>query len=164
MNIIQSAILLSLGLQHKSSSIVATELGLPLSQVLSLFNKAIRKFSEYFDRICASAIEEAMSEEHKNVEKATASLKPTSVTLEEELQSGEKEIRERQKRDREALFAELGISDVINGNKDGQLSQYAIKATDDEWAGTLRNLKLSNAKPIGIVSVKAPKRHVFLKY
>lgn len=158
MSIIQSAILLSTGLQRKTSNAVATELNLPASQVLAIFNKAIRKFSSYFDRICASAIEEAMKDEHKNIEAVKASLKPTAVSLEDEIKSGEQEIRERQKRDRESLFAELGISDVIEGNKNGQLSQFAIKATDEEWAGTLRTLKLSNAKPIGIVSVKAPKR------
>jgi hypothetical protein len=149
-----------MGLQRKDSKTVSSELNLPLSQVLAFFNKAIRKFSDYFDRICASAIEDAMHDDHKNVEKATASLKPTAVSLEDEIKSGEQEIRERQKRDKESLFSELGISDMVNGNNNGQLSQFAIKATDDEWAGTLRSLKLSNAKPIGIVSVKAPKRQV----
>lgn len=149
-----------MGLQRKNADTVSTELNLPRSQVLAIFNKSVRKFSDYFDRICASAIEDAMSEEHKNVEQATASFKPTPVTLEEEIKSGEQEIRERQKRDKESLFAELGISDVVNGNKNGQLSQFAIKATDEEWEKTTRNLKLSNAKSIGggIVSVKAPKR------
>ncbi|KAI6182608.1 RNA cytidine acetyltransferase [Aphelenchoides bicaudatus] len=154
LSIIQSAILLSLGLQRKNSNKVATELNLPVSQVLALFSKAIHKFSTYFDQMCVAAIEESMKDEHKTVK----SLKPTKVSLQEELKSGEQEVRQRQKRDRESLFAELGISDALSGNEKGQLSQFAIKATDDEWAGTLRTLKLSNAKPIGIVSVKAPKR------
>lgn len=124
-----------MGLQRKNAGIVSSELKLPTNQVLAIFNKAIRKLSEYFDRICVSAIEAAMQETHKNVEAVIASLKPTTVSLEEEIKSGEQEIRERQKRDRASLFAELGISDVIAGNHSGQLSQYAIKATDEEWAG-----------------------------
>ena len=42
---VQSAILLALGLQRKSLESVEAELGLPVSQLLSLFAKAIRRLS-----------------------------------------------------------------------------------------------------------------------
>lgn len=150
-----------MGLQRKSCTTVAGELKLPLNQALAIFNKAMRKFSDYFDRVCLSAIEQTMQEVNKNLEDTTISFRPTEVTLEEELKSGELEIRERQKRDRESLFDELGIANVIGGgDNNGKLSQYAIRATDEEWAE--RTMKLSNAKQIGIVSMKAPKRQVHL--
>lgn len=41
----QSAILMSLGLQHKSVTALEKELSLPSSQILALFNKVIRKIS-----------------------------------------------------------------------------------------------------------------------
>jgi N-acetyltransferase 10 len=40
---LQSAIMLSQGLQHKSIDSVAAELELPARQLLALFNKAVRK-------------------------------------------------------------------------------------------------------------------------
>ena len=43
---VQAAILLGLGLQHKSVEGLQGELGLPVSQLLALFNKLVRRFGD----------------------------------------------------------------------------------------------------------------------
>ncbi|KAI6207695.1 RNA cytidine acetyltransferase [Aphelenchoides besseyi] len=156
LDIIQSAVLLCMGLQRKSADTTATELNLLNNQVMAHFNKAMRKLSDYFDRVCESAIEAEMN--GGKAESTIERLKPTSISLEDELKNAEQEIRARQDKDRQNLLTELGLGDVLTGNKTGQLSQFAIKASDEEWAGALKNVKLSNAKTGGIVSIKAAKR------
>ncbi|KAI6203059.1 RNA cytidine acetyltransferase [Aphelenchoides besseyi] len=157
LDIIQSAVLLCMGLQRKSADITATELNLLNNQVMAHFNKAMRKLSDHFDRVCESAIEAEMND--GKVESTIERLKPTTISLEDELKNAEQEIRARQDKDRQNLLTELGLGDVLTGNKTGQLSQFAIKASgNEEWAGALKNVKLSNAKTGGIVSIKAAKR------
>jgi len=147
LDIRQSAVLLSMGLQRKNADVVAAELGIPESQMLANFNKAMLKFSNHFDALCMSAIEESAEVPMSAVD----TLYPTSTTLEEDLNAAEQEIRARQSRDKHNLLEELGI-------ERGQLSQFAIKASSDEWAGALASLRLTNARPGGILSIKAPKR------
>jgi len=45
---VQSAIMLGLGLQHKTVDQLATELELPSSQLLGLFNRTMRRLEERF--------------------------------------------------------------------------------------------------------------------
>lgn len=56
----QAAILIGLGLQYKHIDTVSTELKLPASQALALFNKAVRKFTMYFKRIYEKDVEKKM--------------------------------------------------------------------------------------------------------
>jgi hypothetical protein len=65
-----------MGLQRKSAEVMASELDIPLNQALALYNKALRKFSDYFDRICMSSIEQDVE---------TTSAFPPNVIVEEEL-------------------------------------------------------------------------------
>ncbi|MFH4980783.1 hypothetical protein AB6A40_007492 [Gnathostoma spinigerum] len=67
LNGVQSAVLLGLGLQHKSMTTLAAELDLPSNQLQALFNKAIRHLSEFFDSLCKEAIAERL--EHDQEEK-----------------------------------------------------------------------------------------------
>ena len=63
----QAAILIGMGLQHKYIESVATELKLPISQALALFNKSIRKFTQYFKRMYEKDIEKGMKKAEKQV-------------------------------------------------------------------------------------------------
>jgi len=81
LDIIQSAILLSMGLQRKTANMVAAELNLPVSQLLANFNKLIRKFTDYFDRICTTAIKKTMGEEHMIAEEVEDLGKYESMRL-----------------------------------------------------------------------------------
>ncbi|OBA19422.1 DUF699-domain-containing protein [Metschnikowia bicuspidata var. bicuspidata NRRL YB-4993] len=57
---VQGAILLAVGLQHKSIDDVSKELGLPASQAMAMFSKIVRKFSTYFRSVLSKHIEQAM--------------------------------------------------------------------------------------------------------
>ncbi|KAI9597054.1 GNAT acetyltransferase 2-domain-containing protein [Syncephalis fuscata] len=54
---VQSAILLAIGLQKKSVDDLEQELHLPVSQILAMFVKVLRKCSAYFNTILSSAVE-----------------------------------------------------------------------------------------------------------
>ena len=82
---VESAILLGLGLQHKSVDDMVIELDMPANQLLALFNKAIRRLSEYFDKICINAIRSKM--ETESAQRAESSgvpstLQPVPISLE----------------------------------------------------------------------------------
>lgn len=48
-----------MGLQHKDVDQVSGELNIPVSQILALFNKAVRKFNNYFKKIYEEEIEKS---------------------------------------------------------------------------------------------------------
>ncbi|MCP9261111.1 N-acetyltransferase 10 [Dirofilaria immitis] len=87
LNTVQSAILLGIGLQHKTVDVLITELDLPINQLLALLNKTIRKLSEYLDQICVDAVRQKLMDE---------------------LHEAAVEIKERQERDRARLKEEIG--------------------------------------------------------
>ena len=60
---IQHAILIGLGLQHKTISQLVKELNLSSQQLLALFNKSIRKFSKYFDKIYKDYLKNKLKEQ-----------------------------------------------------------------------------------------------------
>ena len=53
----QAALLIGIGLQHKSIDAVSGELKLPVQQALALFNKMIKKVTKYFKNIYENEIE-----------------------------------------------------------------------------------------------------------
>merc|ERR1719232_2365355 len=56
---VQQALLCGVGLQRKGMDELATELALPLNQVLAMFNKAVKKMSTAFRNLLVE--EEAMA-------------------------------------------------------------------------------------------------------
>lgn len=148
LNVVQSAILLGVGLQHKTVDTMVSELDLPSNQLLALFNKAIRRVSEYLDRICMQAVESNIRETDVRETKVSfpdEKLQRIAVSIEDDLNEAAKEIKERQAKDREKLKAEI--------RKD--LKQFAIKGTEDDWTNALQNVDLQTVKsPGGILTVK----------
>ena len=57
----QAAILIGIGLQRKSFSEISSSLRLPISQVLALFNKTMKKFVKSIRRVFEQHIEEEMA-------------------------------------------------------------------------------------------------------
>ncbi|CAJ0592877.1 unnamed protein product [Cylicocyclus nassatus] len=119
----QAAVLLGLGLQHKSAETVQEELDLPQSQVLAFHSKTIRKLSEEFDAICMESLRQLIPDKTRDLDKeeqaaAVARLKPLAESLEDELNKAAEEIKVRQLKDKKALLEET----------EGDLSQYAINA------------------------------------
>lgn len=59
---VQSAILLAIGLQHKSIDDISKELNLPANQTIAMFAKIIRKISVYFRDLVNKSVEETLPE------------------------------------------------------------------------------------------------------
>ncbi|GJJ13493.1 hypothetical protein Clacol_007747 [Clathrus columnatus] len=120
---VQSAILLALGLQRKTVEEAETELQLPVSQVLALFAKSLRKINTRLDELRKAAMSAELPplpqpdvEKEKEADGAT-SWKPLQQDLDEELaEAGNEE----QKRLREMI-------DSLD------LSKYAINDSHADW-------------------------------
>lgn len=132
---VQSAILLGLGLQHKTVDKLAEELGLPPTQLLGLFNRTIRKFVQYLNGVAENFIENTIM--NKEIGNENVQLKPIDKSLHDELETAAKELKAKQK----AELAKL---------KRENLEQYAIKGTDADW-----NSALSGKKNKNLISVKS---------
>lgn len=130
----QSALLLGLGLQHKSVEQLEKEIDLPSSQLLGLFNRMIRKFVQVFTSIQEKAIETQMAKT-KDV-----AMEPTVSSLNDDLNEAAKEFEERHKQDLEKV-------------KDLDLEEYRIRGDDEEWDQALK--KGGNT---AVVSIKSDKK------
>jgi len=129
-SLVQSSILLALGLQHKTVETVEEEMDLPVSQALALLNRTIRKFVTTFNRILEKEVEATM------IETEEPSMEPTRRTLDEELTEAADDFKEEHKK----TVAKLVDMDI---------SQYAIKGSDKDWRDAIKG----HSK--GIVSVKS---------
>nr|ALU63749.1 N-acetyltransferase 10 [Haliotis madaka] len=130
LSVVQSGLLLGLGLQHKTVADLEKEFELPTSQLLALFNKVIRKVSKCFTEIVEADIESLMAEE-KDVK-----MTPVSQTLEDDLKEASDKVKEKQKQEK-AILTNL------------DLAQYAVKGSEDDW-----KVALTNQTKAGIISVK----------
>ncbi|XP_044292828.1 RNA cytidine acetyltransferase [Varanus komodoensis] len=131
----QSALLLGIGLQHKTLDQLEKEIELPSGQLMGLFNRSIRKIVQLFNTIQERAVEEQMTAT-KEVE-----MEPTLKSLNEDLEEAAREFQEKHKQD-------------IGKLKDLDLSQYVIRGDDEEW-----NEVLSRAgQGASVVSLKSDKK------
>ncbi|CAH2325808.1 RNA cytidine acetyltransferase [Pelobates cultripes] len=131
----QSALLLGIGLQHKTVDQLEKEIDLPGSQLMGLFNRVIRKMIQLFNRIQERAIEDEMGTAKEVV------MEPTLKSLNEDLEEAAKEFQEKQNKEMEKL-------------KGVDLSQYAIRGQAEEWNEVLKK----TGKHASIISVKSDKK------
>jgi N-acetyltransferase 10 len=82
MSYAQLAIVLTVGLQHKDMDAAAKELGLPIPQVMALFNKAVRKMYAALRAGKTREIEAEMPAQ------SIPKLNPHAVGLDEDLEDG----------------------------------------------------------------------------
>nr|XP_020638486.1 RNA cytidine acetyltransferase [Pogona vitticeps] len=131
----QSALLLGIGLQHKSLDQLEKEIELPSSQLMGLFNRTIRKVVQLFNTIQEKAVEEQMAATKDVV------MEPTLKSLNEDLEEAAKEFQEKHKQD-------------IGKLKDLDLSQYVIRGDDEEWNEVLTKA----GENASVVSLKSDKK------
>jgi hypothetical protein len=178
----QSAILMSLGLQHKTVSDLERQLSLPSSQVLALFNKVVRKLSTLLRSVEESAlVTEIGPEDH--VQAAANSL--PSEGLEQSLNAdlvaagddgGRNEAEECDKDDgvfggkeyedgenaKKVTGTAKDKSHQCNANGDAAYASasagggYEIAGDEGEWDSILARATKEGAPDI--VSIKATKR------
>eukprot|EP01114_Cavostelium_apophysatum_P015200 TRINITY_DN4099_c0_g1_i2.p1 TRINITY_DN4099_c0_g1~~TRINITY_DN4099_c0_g1_i2.p1 ORF type:complete len:1031 (-),score=293.42 TRINITY_DN4099_c0_g1_i2:2-3094(-) len=80
----QCAILLGMGLQRKTLEETADELTLPYDQVRALFNKGMRKFSQYFKSIVEKSIEKSLP--YNQLEEKVDSVRKNTSSIETDVQ------------------------------------------------------------------------------
>merc|ERR1711915_16030 len=167
---VQSALLLGVGLQHKSVEDLETELEIPASQLLGLFNRLMRKVAARMKRAFEEDAEQQMGFTKDVEEKtlSTAALAPLTQTLEEELKEGAKveydktlkrlhsdgEEQDSSDDDDDTEVVEVKTA-KLNALKGVDLKQFEIKGNDSQWAKAIKN---GGGKSIGIVSVKGSKK------
>ncbi|EXB24806.1 hypothetical protein L484_005185 [Morus notabilis] len=129
----QASVLLCIGLQGRGISDIEGQMGLERQQILSLFIKAMKKFSKYLNNIDAKEIESSMPR-LREIE-----MQPNDIAMEEDLKRAARQAEEQMKPDME------GVLDPE------MLQQYAIGANFD-------NALQNNDGKIpsgGLVSVKS---------
>ncbi|XP_077143106.1 RNA cytidine acetyltransferase [Ranitomeya variabilis] len=131
----QCALLLGVGLQHKSVDQLEKEIELPSSQLMGLFNRIIRKVVQSFSGILERAVEDEMATTKEVV------MEPTLKSLNEDLEEAAKEFQQKHKEEVQKL---KGID----------LSQYVIGGEDDEWNEVLK----TTGQNASIVSLKSDKK------
>lgn len=135
LSVAQNALLLGIGLQHKSMDQLEKEIELPVSQLMGLFNRVIRKIVQVFNRVQEKAVEEQMGAVKEVV------MEPTLQSLSEDLEEAAREFQQKHKEEVQKL---KGIN----------LSQYVIRGDDDEWNEVLKK----TGKAASIISVKSDKK------
>ncbi|XP_043938781.1 RNA cytidine acetyltransferase [Protopterus annectens] len=131
----QSAILLGIGLQHKSVEQLEKEIKLPVGQLMGLFNRIIRKVVQLLNSVQEKAVEQQM------VATKEVLMEPTVKSLNEDLEEAAKEFKERQKKDIEKL-------------KEMNLTEYMIRGDDEEWNEVLKKAGQNTT----MVSIKSDKK------
>ncbi|KAJ1894293.1 N-acetyltransferase 10 [Kickxella alabastrina] len=162
---VQACILLGLGLQRKSIDCVEKELHLPSRQILALFTKILRKFSNYFRNLETKALEQEFDAEKPAA--VIASLKitatsnngkraltddeawdPTGKSLEDDLAEAGREVTD------EFKLKQRELIDAMD------LSQFAINQDNEGWTAAEEQIKKAAVKGVTVaqtvVSVKNP--------
>jgi N-acetyltransferase 10 len=144
---VQRAILLAIGLQRKSIDDLEKELNLPVAQVLAMFIKTIKKFSNAFREIEKAAVEKELPPEPRQNGDANEDREkfvPLDRDLGEEIEEAGDEVisalREKQR-------------ELINSL---DLEKYALGGTEEDWADALASRRKEAAEGM-VVSVKGSK-------
>jgi len=132
----QSAVLLGLGLQHKTVEEIATELTINVQAVLAYFQKAIRKIVQ---KIRDTREKQVASELPATQSAKEVQMDPTVQSLEEDLQESETGTNQEIKQEREKLI------------NDPSIARFAIRGNDAAWKQALKP-----NQPAHIVSVQVP--------
>ncbi|XP_058459201.1 RNA cytidine acetyltransferase [Malaya genurostris] len=136
---LQKAILLGIGLQHKSIDKLAEEFNMPNNQVLAKFYDCMKKLTKYINSTLEITIESTMVQE--NSLNTGTELMALDKSINEDLAEDVRILQKKQKKELAKLKKE-------------NLNQYVIKGTDEEWKNVLTNNKST------IVSIKSgEKRH-----
>jgi N-acetyltransferase 10 len=156
---VQAAIIIALGLQHRTVEDLEKELQLPVSQILAMFIKTARKFSKLYRDLHLQRIEEAeakpatpkptpetIKEETPSTEKRSIanvdSWSPTAQGLDDDLDEAAKEARNRLREKQRELINSL------------DLKQYAVGGNEEDWNEELKKKGKNIGKAVLNISSK----------
>jgi N-acetyltransferase 10 len=124
LSLVQSAILIGIGLQHKTVEELEKELQLPPNQLLALFNKIIKKMISLLEEINMNSMKKVMFKD-RNESDPSKSMQPLEQSLEDELNEASKKVKlDEQNQKKELLNVDL--------------KQYEIKGSEKEWVDALK--------------------------
>ena len=137
LSVVQAAIFVSLGLQHKLLEEIEQELNLPASQILGLFNRTVRRISKYMKEIVEKDTEKRIE---LSLPKSASNVTMTALPqdLDDELEEAAKVIQGQERKVRLQLEKEL--------------HKYAIPGNEDQWNEVL------TSKPKALWKLKGIKR------
>jgi len=96
---VQATILLSMGVQGKSVNQAALEIGLEPTQLLGLFNRAVKKIETYLQSLEEKEIEKEIDEDQTRSQRPEVlNLEPVKTSLAYELTKAAKKIEKKQKK------------------------------------------------------------------
>jgi N-acetyltransferase 10 len=128
---VQKAILLGLGLQRKTVEDLEKELSLPVSQILALFIRIVRKACAFYDAVCTQAVHNDMQQTENRAKKTEVEVasdkledmkrgkrdiddkevwEPTLQSLEEDLDEGGRAVNDKFKQKQKELISSLDLS------------------------------------------------------
>lgn len=123
------AILIAIGLQHKSIEELEKELQLPPNQLLAMFNKVVKKIINLLEEINIKQVNDQLFKKEnghaKNSNVIIEKMQPLEQSLEDELNEASKKIKAEEMEQKKQL---LGIN----------FKQYEIKGTESEWVDALK--------------------------
>uniref|UniRef100_A0A6A7GF83 RNA cytidine acetyltransferase n=1 Tax=Hirondellea gigas TaxID=1518452 RepID=A0A6A7GF83_9CRUS len=122
----QCAILLGIGLQHRTVSDLEKELPINSSQILAFFNQIIRKISNKFRSIAEKEIEDDISKKKAVQVARRVRFDPVQQSLHDDMKEGA---------DKANLAMEKQQSALIQSIKD--LDMYHVGGTNEDWSGAL---------------------------
>jgi N-acetyltransferase 10 len=144
---VQRAILLAIGLQRKAVDDLEKELNLPVAQVLAMFIKTIKKFTNAFREIERAAAEKELPQELRDTGNGDVNgdkFIPLERDLDEEMEeAGDAVVSALKEKQRE----------LINSL---DLEKYALGGTDEDWTDALSSRRKDVAEGM-VVSVKGGK-------
>lgn len=132
LSVIQSAILLGMGLQHKTVDDLEKDLDLPSSQLLGLFSRVIRKIVQQFNEIVEADIAKDM------VERKEITMEPMTQTVDDDMYEGA--VAEKKKQEKK----DQGVM------KDMDLTQFEIRGSEQDWQKVL-----TGKSGKGLISIKS---------
>ncbi|XP_055623829.1 RNA cytidine acetyltransferase isoform X2 [Toxorhynchites rutilus septentrionalis] len=136
---LQKAILLGIGLQHKTVDALTEEFNMPSNQVLARFYDCIKKLTKYINTVIERSIESGLVNE--NDLNTGEKLLALDTTISDELAEDVEKLRKKQKQELARLKKE-------------NLDQFVIKGTEEEWKNVLTNSKST------IVSIKSGEKRM----
>lgn len=134
---VQSAILLCLGLQHKTVEDLEKELNLPASQILGLFNRIIKKAYKFYNCLEENYVDSQMFaniKEHKNLSEQREKM---SVVEDIDLEKDAQQIRKKQLNDLKLMAG-------------SDLEKYAVTGDDEFFKKAISKVDHNNLKSITV--------------
>lgn len=148
MSHLQEAILLAMGLQHRSVTLLSKELQLPDNQILALFNKSVRKLCSFLTSVAEKAAAEEMESKQSKQKrldtiKSAGQMSVLPESMDADLDGGAKEAMRKMEGQKEELLESM------------DLAQYVVKGTEAEWETATVKKRAKNGGIAGTVSIKS---------